>query len=73
MTLWRSEKVLKIMDFEFLRGSMGNAGIEISLETHIEHKCSTITICYDKLLPLIFLPLMLFRNKKAIQDLPAEP
>ena len=28
---------------------------------------------YDKLLPLIFLPLVLFRNKKAIRDLPAEP
>jgi hypothetical protein len=28
---------------------------------------------YDKLLPLIFLPLVLFRNKKALKDLPAEP
>ena len=28
---------------------------------------------YDKLLPLIFLPLTLFRNKKAIQGLPTEP
>ena len=44
--------MLKIIDFEFLRGSMGNAGIEISLETHIGHKYSTIAICYDKRLPL---------------------
>lgn len=28
---------------------------------------------YDKLLPLIFLPLVLFRNKKALKDLPEEP
>ena len=28
---------------------------------------------YDNLLPLIFLPLTLLRNKKAIQDLPSEP
>lgn len=28
---------------------------------------------YDKLLPLIFLPLVLFRNKKPIADMPAEP
>ena len=28
---------------------------------------------YDKLLPLIFIPLVLFRNKKALKDLPAEP
>ena len=28
---------------------------------------------YDKLLPLIFLPLTLLRNKNAVQDLPLEP
>ena len=28
---------------------------------------------YEKLLPLIFLPLTLLRNKKALKELPAEP
>ena len=28
---------------------------------------------YDKLLPFIFLPLVLFRNKKGLKDLPVEP
>jgi short-subunit dehydrogenase len=28
---------------------------------------------YDKLLPIIFLPLALFRNKKGLKDLPVEP
>jgi hypothetical protein len=28
---------------------------------------------YDKLLPIIFLPLAPFRNKKGLKDLPVEP
>ena len=35
-----SQKVLKIMDFEALRGSVGNAGVQILVKAYTEHKCS---------------------------------
>ena len=47
-----SQKVLKIMDFESLKGSMGNAGLQTLLKSQIEHKYSTMATYYDKLLLL---------------------
>ena len=36
------------MDFESLKGSIGNAGLHTLLKLQIEHKCSTMATCYDK-------------------------
>ena len=52
VTFEGSQKVPKTMDFESLRGSVGNAGVQILLKAHIEHKSSWMATCYDKSLLL---------------------
>ena len=42
-----SQKVLKIMDFEPLRVSMGNAGTQFLVKAQIEHRCSRMVAPYD--------------------------
>ena len=42
-----SQKVLRIMDFEPLRVSMGNAGTQFLVKAQIVHRCSRMVAPFD--------------------------
>ena len=66
-----ASKAAQVISMEYVNAA---AEFFVGMDAKLTDLAQRLTpMHYDKLLPFIFLPLALLRNKKGLRDLPVEP